>query len=140
VSCELEGTAAKLRDDLRQTKAALKRRISPPLTSPPFKDPVRPPEGRHHERLSAQGDLSHLHSISQHHSANQSRTGGGVFSPPPAIISTRRMWAAKGFLEFVDGRTALTHETLSGMAPQQPEQLTCTDHTSSDGIRSIRKP
>ena len=40
----------------------------------------------------------------------------------------RRTWAAKEFLEFVDGRTALTPETLSGMEPQKPEQLTHADH------------
>jgi hypothetical protein len=54
--------------------------------------------------------------MAQHHSAMQTRTGSGLFSPPPsinsssspsasgssprpAIISMRRMWAAKGFLE-----------------------------------------
>jgi hypothetical protein len=146
----LEKASTVLRDELRQAKAAGKRRLSPPLTSPPlnFKSPVRPPEGWHHERLSATGDLSHLHSMSQHHSANQPRTGSGVFSPSisnaspsspaetygplpsdqPAIMSTRRMWAAKEFLEFVDGRTALTPETLSGMEPQKPGQFTHSDH------------
>jgi hypothetical protein len=145
---ELQGVSARLRDELRQAKAAGKRRHPPPITSPPpfqFKSPVRPAEGWHHERLAATGDLSHLHSMSQHHSSSQPRTGRGVFSPPismgsspspaatgssphPAIISIRRIWAAKEFMEFVDGRTALTPETLSGVEPQKPEQLTHADH------------
>ena len=159
----METAASKLRGDLRQAgekkkRPGAKRRLPPPsLTSPfSFKDPARPIEGWHHEGWSAQGDLSHLHSTSRHHSANESRTGGAVFPPPlsnssspppaatgsppssdqPTTISTRRTWAAKGLLEFADGRAALTSGTLSGVAPQQPEQLARADHAKRQAMAS----
>jgi hypothetical protein len=71
---DMETTATKFRDDLRQSKAAGKRRLSPPMPFT-FKSLVRPAEGWHHERLSATGDLDHLSSMPQHHSAMQTRTG-----------------------------------------------------------------
>ena len=71
---DMETTATKLRDDLRQSKAAGKRRLSPPMPFT-FKSLVRPAVGWHHERLSATGDLDHLSSMPQHHSAMQTRTG-----------------------------------------------------------------